>query len=308
MNSPQKNLFADFPPVSKAQWLEKVAQDLKGKPFAKLHWKPEPGLNLSPIYTAEDLNDLEQHLDQAVGEAPFRRGGVFKKDDPSWQAVQEIYTEDPEAEARIEEAVAAEIGAFSLIGKELPSSLLAKLDLSQTALHLQLAEKPILTATELLLQVASQGVKKKLLTGTMRNDPLGEAAANDTLPSANDWLDCEGGMQNLQALPWFRALGVDMSYVQEQGGSIIQELAFALATVVEYLDWLGKKGHSLESILSNLSLSFAIGNNFYLESVKLRAFRMLFHKAVGAFGVEDENLLSPVVLSRAARWPQTQYD
>ncbi|MFK7921547.1 MAG: methylmalonyl-CoA mutase family protein, partial [Bacteroidia bacterium] len=58
----------------------------------------------------------------------------------------------------------------------------------------------------------------------------------------------------------------------------------------------------------NMALSFAVGNNFYLETAKLRAFRVLFHKAVAAFGVEDETLLSPFVISRTARWPQTQYD
>ncbi len=308
MTPPDKKLFQDFAPISKADWLAKVQQDLKGKPVSKLQWKPEPGLDFAPFYTSEDIAPIQEHINQAVGEAPFRRGGIFKKDGAAWQAVQEIYTHDPEAVSRITEAREAEIGAFSLVGNALESSLIAAIDLSQNALHLSLAEKPILTATELILQAASQGVSKKLLTGTLRNDPIGSAAANDQLPSASDWIDAEGGLQNLSELPWFRALGIDMSYVQEQGGSITQELAFALATVVEYLDWLGKKGHSLESLLQNMALNFAVGNNFYLETAKLRAFRILFHKAVAAFGVEAETLLSPFVLSRTTRWSQTQYD
>ncbi|MEL7531312.1 MAG: methylmalonyl-CoA mutase family protein [Bacteroidota bacterium] len=308
MTPPDKKLFQDFEPISKAKWLAKVQQDLKGKPIQKLQWKPEPGLDFAPFYTAEDLAPISEHINQAVGEAPFRRGGVFKRDGASWQAVQEVYTHDPAATERIAEAREAELAAFSLVGNALDASLMAAIDLSQNALHLSLAEKPILTAAELLLQAASQGVSKKLLTGTLRNDPLGAAAANDQLPDASDWIDAEGGLKNLSELPWFRALGLDMGYVQEQGGSITQELAFALATVVEYLDWLGKKGHDLASLLQNMALTFAVGNNFYLETAKLRAFRILFHKAVAAFGIEDESLLSPFVLSRTTRWSQTQYD
>ncbi|MFK7924821.1 MAG: methylmalonyl-CoA mutase family protein, partial [Bacteroidia bacterium] len=248
MTPPENKLFQDFSPTTKAEWLVKLEQDLKGKPLSKLHWKPEPGLDLAPFYTADDIASISEQINQPVGEAPFRRGGVFKKDGAAWQAVQEIYTHDPEANERITEARQAEISAFSLVGNALEGKIFSAIDLSQNAVHLNLQEKPILTATELILQAASQGVSKKLLTGTLRNDPLGYAAANDQLPSASDWIDAEGGLRNLSELPWFRALGIDMTYVQEQGGSITQELAFALASVVEYLDWLSQKGHSLESL------------------------------------------------------------
>jgi methylmalonyl-CoA mutase len=48
-------LFADFPPVSTADWAATVAKDLKGKDPSTLDWKTEDGFTVKPYYRAEDV-------------------------------------------------------------------------------------------------------------------------------------------------------------------------------------------------------------------------------------------------------------
>ena len=45
-----------FPPLSKKEWLEKIAKDLRGKSYESLIWEASPGIDIEPVYTHEDRN------------------------------------------------------------------------------------------------------------------------------------------------------------------------------------------------------------------------------------------------------------
>jgi methylmalonyl-CoA mutase len=49
-------LFKQFSPVSKTAWLEKIKQDLKGKPIEALNWQATDSLSVSPFAHADDLS------------------------------------------------------------------------------------------------------------------------------------------------------------------------------------------------------------------------------------------------------------
>jgi methylmalonyl-CoA mutase len=52
----KKKLFDQFPPVSTAQWMEKIQSDLKGADFGKkLVWRTNEGIEVLPFYRAEDI-------------------------------------------------------------------------------------------------------------------------------------------------------------------------------------------------------------------------------------------------------------
>ena len=55
MPASTEKLFAEFPPVSSADWAATVAKDLKGKDPATLDWKTEDGFTVKPYYRAEDV-------------------------------------------------------------------------------------------------------------------------------------------------------------------------------------------------------------------------------------------------------------
>ena len=55
MSKPDERMNA-FSPVSKSEWLAKVEADLKGASPDRLRSKTPGGLELEPLYTAEDAD------------------------------------------------------------------------------------------------------------------------------------------------------------------------------------------------------------------------------------------------------------
>ncbi|MEI7503680.1 MAG: methylmalonyl-CoA mutase family protein, partial [Paludibacter sp.] len=91
MAEKKMNLLADFPPVSKEQWLEKVTADLKGADFnKKLVWKTNEGFNVMPFYRAEDIENFKTK-DVAPGVFPYVRG---TKAGNEWLVRQDIIVEN----------------------------------------------------------------------------------------------------------------------------------------------------------------------------------------------------------------------
>ena len=59
MNAAQPEpLFAEFPPVSTAEWEAAIVKDLKGKDPKSLIWKTEDGFEVKPFYRLEDSPGL----------------------------------------------------------------------------------------------------------------------------------------------------------------------------------------------------------------------------------------------------------
>lgn len=58
-----QNLFSDFPPVRKTEWLDKIKADLKGRPVAELFWQLADELVVDPFAHPEDRR---RQLDQPL--------------------------------------------------------------------------------------------------------------------------------------------------------------------------------------------------------------------------------------------------
>ena len=55
------------------KWRELAAKELRGKDPSDLFWTSPDGIDIKPLYTAEDLEKLEQ-VDTLPGIFPFLRG------------------------------------------------------------------------------------------------------------------------------------------------------------------------------------------------------------------------------------------
>jgi methylmalonyl-CoA mutase len=66
MNAAQP-LFAEFPPVSTAEWEAAIAKDLKGRDPKSLIWKTEDGFEVKPFYRLEDAPGLPALPDFPTG-------------------------------------------------------------------------------------------------------------------------------------------------------------------------------------------------------------------------------------------------
>ncbi len=91
------------------------------------------------------------------------------------------------------------------------------------------------------------------------------------------------------------------------GGTVVQELAFALATAVDYLRALQARGLEVNTVALRIRFNFSIGSNFFMEVAGLRAARMLWAKIVAAFG-GDAQAQKMSIHARSSTWNKTALD
>ena len=59
--------------TDKQKWIELATKQLRGRPLEDLDWPTPEGINVKPMYTAEDLQGME-HLNSLPGFPPYTRG------------------------------------------------------------------------------------------------------------------------------------------------------------------------------------------------------------------------------------------
>ncbi|MDX2284035.1 MAG: methylmalonyl-CoA mutase family protein [Bacteroidia bacterium] len=303
-------LLEEFSAATAEAWAAQMLKDLKGKPLSVLDWQTGEGISLRPAYHPDEFRGREAELGAAPGTGLFRRGNLLNAAFPGWQPVLPVHPAGPEAGLRIREALHAGIHAFFLTGETGPTDeWLRGLPFGEAALHLHLSEPPAMLARELYLAMEADQTAPDRLTGTLFNDPISVAAAMGKTASPHALALAEGAVPAFGHSPHFRAIGLDFSYVHEQGGTVTQQLAFALSTLVDYLSHLnGPDTSRQERFLRNLSVTFATGSYFFLEIAKLRAFRVLLARALDVMDLTQPELQSPFIIARTARWNKARYD
>jgi methylmalonyl-CoA mutase len=94
----------------------------------------------------------------------------------------------------------------------------------------------------------------------------------------------------------------------EQGATAVQELGYAIAQGVERIVELTGAGHSVDEAAKSLSFVFAIGSNYFFQIAKLRATRLLWSRAVGAFSPSAESSCLMKIHARTALANTSIYD
>lgn len=310
-------LNEDFAPVTTAEWNEVVRKDLKGAEPSKLLWKTDEGITVKPFYRAEDLKDLHGQLDSAPGEFPFVRGTRAGND---WSIRQTIDLADPaQANAAAREAIAA--GAESIGFEILPEGASVRGVAVQSADDMRrliaglrgvpLSFRAHQAARAILVLYLSELKEPASVTGSIDFDPLGDLllegassrSPQEIFDDAVKVLRFAG-----RKAPLLRTLAVRAGQFTEAGGTVVQELAFALAVGVDYLSELTQRGLDVDEICSKVFFVFAAGSNYFFEIAKLRAFRMMWAQAVGQFQPKQADSSKATVESVTARWGMTAYE
>lgn len=331
--------FSEFPPTPYEDWRKVVNKFLKGAPFEKrLITKTYEEIDLQPMYRREDVAGLP-HLDSLPGFAPYLRGasplGYVTQ---SWDVAQELPYGAPAAfnealradMARGQNAVnlvldhptlagidadqadAGEIGKGGLSISSVAdlAQALDGVDLETTPIYIQ-ASTSALTFTALLAAlVKQQGKSLTELRGAIGMDPLGQLARDGKLP--RDLTGIYDVMAQLTA--WATAIAPQLQTITVQGhpyhnggASTTQELAFALATAVEYIRAMQTRDLSIDDIAPRIRFALSIGSNFFMEIARIRAARLLWAKIVKAFGGSAE-AQKMSLHARTSTWNQTVYD
>ena len=135
-----------------------------------------------------------------------------------------------------------------------------------------------------------QGHKRSELSGTIQNDILKEFMVRNTYiyppePSMRIVADIIEYTSN--EMPKFNPISISGYHMQEAGASLVQELAYTLADGKEYAKKAIEKGLDIDAFAGRLSFFFAIGMNFFMESAKLRAARLLWHRIMTELGAKN---------------------
>jgi methylmalonyl-CoA mutase len=331
--------FNEFPPTPYEEWRKAIDKILKGAPFEKrLITKTYEDIDLQPMYRQEDIEGLP-HLDGLPGFTPYLRSttpmgyvGV------SWDVAQELPYATPAAfnaalrsdlergqnavnivldrptlaGVDADQAEADDVGKGGLSVSSVAdlAAALEGVDLEKTPIFIQ-ASTSALTFTALLAGlVKQQGKDLKNVRGALGMDPLGQLARDGRLPRDLD------GIYDVMAqlttwaktnAPQLQTITVQGSPYHNGGASTTQELAFALATGVEYLRAMQARGLSVDDAAPRFRFALSIGTHFFMEIARLRAARVLWAKIVQAFGGNAESQKMSLH-ARTSAWNQTVYD
>jgi methylmalonyl-CoA mutase len=308
-------LFSEFPPVSTTEWEEKIKADLKGAEYEKkLIWKTDEGFPVRPYYRSEDLRELS-YLNGLPGEAPFVRG--VKKENNNWIIRQDIATENIEEANRIAlDAVEKGADAIGFRVKEITthkqmSQLLKGIDLEKTKIDFISSRSYPLTLELFIYEINHRALDGSKVSGSMNFDPISFLLlTGDFYNSLESNLDeAEYLIHTLnKKLPNFRTVVVNGGLFSNAGATVVQELAFSLASANEYLNDLIGKGFSVDTVSQKMFFSFGIGSNYFMEIAKLRAARLLWAALVDQYKPEDPQSLKMFIHSTTSKWNKTIYD
>ena len=334
-----EKLFAEFSFPSYQEWYDAAVASLKGAPFEKkVITKTYEDIDLQPMYWQQEIKDLP-HIDTMPGSAPFVRG--TKADGfliNPWTICQAISCSMPEDfnQAALHDlnrgqtglqvvldpptklgqdpgqAKMEEVGAMGL-------SAACAGDFAKAMAGVDTANIPLfLNAGAVALPVASLMAAGQLVTGKFAAslagcvgaDPLGELAGKGSIPTS-----LTGAYDSMAALLiWaksnarhVRTIIASGSPYHDAGASATQELAFAMATAVEYVRAMQERGVDFDVIAPKICFSFSVGGHFFMEIAKLRAARVLWAQIAEAFGGTGESQ-KLFMFARTSAWTKTLCD
>ena len=274
-------LFSEFPPVSTQQWIETIRKDLKGKDIEKLNRITIDGLKFLPFYRRENTENLVTTDVPPVG-FPFLRSvkqtnSWLIRHDFEFSGIDKFQNLVDFANDRDLDILALDFGEeFNITEKEFLSiadkytafALSSHNGIEQVYYHIvsnSLFDKKF--------YLNFDPITLKAFTGGFRIDE------NKIWTYAADFLSNE--YENI------KPVGINLQHYANAGATPVQQIAFALAILTEYLDFATEMNLSLKTVFKNIYFNFAFGSEYFLEIAKIRAFRYLFSKLVSAY---DENL------------------
>ncbi len=332
-NENVSQLFTDFQAATPADWRKAAEAFLGGAPFEKkLITRTPEGIDLQPIYTAEDTAALSEMW---PGLPPFVRGSdPLGQRNEGWHICQEpdganlkAYNAallhdlqqgqnavslplHPAIRRGLDPAIGTEGRGLILTDTEAVSQALAGVDLSAVPLFAQAGVAALPTVQLLTAWLKQQGRPATDLHGAVMADPIGELVSAGSLPAGLEkayddmaqlmrWVQSEGlalGTIGVQAGAW-----------AEAGANAVQELGFGLATGVEYLRAMDQRSVGVEESGPRFLFTYALGSNLFMEIAKLRAARLLWARAVGAAGGSSDAQMM-ICHGRTTRWNKTVLD
>src|SRR3954467_1623771 len=320
---------------SRADWEAAAAREVRGK---DLIWRTPEGIEIKPLYTAEDVAGLDPGL---PGFPPFTRGPYASMYAARrWTIRQDAgfsTAEDSNAFYRRNLAAGQKglsiafdlathrgydsdhprvIGDVGMAGVAIDSILDMRtlfdgipLDQMSVSMTMNGAVLPIMALY--IVAAEEQGVKPAQLSGTIQNDILKEFMVRNTYifpPAPSMRIISDIFSYTSVKMPKFNSISISGYHMQEAGATADLELAYTLADGVEYVRAGLKAGLEIDRFAPRLSFFWAMGMNFFMEVAKLRAARLLWAKLMRQFGPQDARSLALRTHCQTSGWSLAAQD
>ena len=172
--------------------------------------------------------------------------------------------------------------------------LLSNIDLLKTNISFMSSRSYPLTLELLIYEVNSRKIETGKISGSLNFDPISYLLLHGDfyISKENNFEEAEYLLKTVgKKLPGFKAFTINGHYFPEAGSTIVQELAFSLASANEYFFELTSRGISIDDVAGNFVLSLGIGSDYFLEIAKLRAIRLLWSKIVEQYHPKQKESL-----------------
>ncbi len=295
-------------------WQAAAAKEVKGK---DLTWHTPEGIDVKPLYTADDVT-----ADPGLpGFAPFTRGvRASMYAGRPWTIRQYAgFSTAEESNAFYRRNLAAGQKGLSVafdlathrgydsdhprvvgdVGKagvaidsvEDMKILFDGIPLGEMSVSMTMNGAVIPILAFFIVAGQEQGVPTEQLDGTIQNDILKEFMVRNTYiypPEPSMRIISDIFAYTSAKMPKFNSISISGYHMQEAGATQVQELAFTIADGMEYVKYGVASGLDIDKFAGRLSFFFAIGMNFFMEVAKLRAARVLWHRVMTKLGAQDE--------------------
>ena len=330
--------MSDHPDTEK--WRELAGKGLKGKPVEALNWMTPEGIKVKPLYTAEDIENLE-FTNSLPGLAPYIRGpqatmyaqrpwtirqyagfSTAKESNKFYRrnlaagqkglsvafdlATHRGYDSDhPRVVGDIGKAGVAidSVEDMRILFDQIP------LDEMSVSMTMNGAVLPCLAGY--IVAAEEQGVTQDKLSGTIQNDILKEYLTRNTYiyppgPSMRIVSDIIGYCS--KNMPRYNTVSISGYHIMEAGANSVLQTAFTLADGVQYVKAALDAGLDIDAFAPRLSFFFGIGMNFFMEIAMLRAARFLWHELISNFNPQNPKSTILRTHCQTSGWSLTEQD
>jgi len=311
----------DFPYSDYQKWRDEVEKQLKGNSFdEKMITKTYEEIDLKPIYTKNDIGKLKSP-EAFPGFAPYLRSSdILGYLENSWDVAQEIPYPTPE---KLNESLRLDLnsgqtainmvldkatrfgkdpdnadicdvgrGGVSISSMKDFEKALNGIDIEKTPVYIYTGTSSLPVAAAFIAYAIDSGKDLLKISGSIETDPLGELAAYGNLPVSyekvcdemfvlTDW--------SKNNAPKMHTIGVNSQPYHNSGANAVEELAFTVATGVEYIKEMQKINLNINDIAPRIRFTFSLSSNFFMEIAKLRAARLVWAKVVDACGGNEQS-------------------
>ncbi|MEE9510488.1 MAG: methylmalonyl-CoA mutase family protein, partial [Gammaproteobacteria bacterium] len=301
-------------------WQKLAAKEARGRPLTELDWHTPEGIVVKPLYTADDLDEID-YLGSLPGFAPYVRGPratmyigrpwtVRQYAGFSTAEDSNVFFRNNLAAGQTGLSVAFDLATHRGYDSDHPrvvgdigkagvaidtvedmKILFDGIPLEQMSVSMTMNGAVLPIMAMYIVAAEEQGTGPEQLSGTLQNDILKEFMVRNTYiypPEPSMRIVADIISYSAKQMPKFNSISISGYHMQEAGATSVQELGFTLADGIEYVRAAIGTGLKVDQFAPRLSFFFGIGMNFFMEIAKLRAARLLWASLMQEFFAPED--------------------